>query len=264
MRRAAVAVMLVALLLGGMAEARAVSLVAPVYPDSTPVGPADPGDFLSKNSFDEVRAFYLRDRGHVTREETHAERGRMAFFEYMDVREVQRHDPVGSAIGVRIYSRPRRGVQEPATSLPVVGDIFGKLKLLLGQGSLSRTEYDALVERYSSLAAWYYPLTGKSDASGRAETVDAAINRRCEAGGAQGESQAQEMEALGRRAEELMTQGRQREAMDLMRRMGQMAQSVHEQSSGIEGVEKWKNCLEELEENGYQTRIEVALDPAGN
>ena len=242
--------------------AQSETLMASPYPASVSCETGLPGCFLSKDSHDQVAAFYERDRGPATTWKNDPDLDRYSFYEYMDVHTVHQYDPIGSAIGVRIYSQrvPTDG-GEPETSLPVVGEVFGKLKLLTVQDSMSMEEYNALVRKYRHLASWYYPMEKDTATSDRPVPKDKVILARCEKGPQEQET-AEDMEAMAMKAQQLMLQGRQREALALLQHAGESAQGIHEKGLGPEGIKKWEGCLEELQANGYPTRIEIAVNPS--
>lgn len=239
--------------------AQSQTLIAPLYPSSVSCETGQAGCFLSKDSFDQVAAFYEKEKGPATVTQNEPERNRYSFYEYMDVNTVHQYDPIGSAIGVRIYSKPVP--VDDGTSLPVVGEVFGKLKLLIVQGSMSMEEYNALVEKYRYLAAWYFPMEKGPTPLDRPVPQNKIILDRCEKG-PQAQKAAEDMEAMAMKAQQLMMQGRQREALALLQRAGESAQGIHAKSLGPEGIEKWEGCLEELQANGYPTRIEIAVNPS--
>lgn len=235
-------------------SAFAQSLVGPVYPESVRFSPDKPGYFLSKDSYDQVKSFYAKDSGGTTRERE-VDGFRTVFFEYMSVLEVQKYDPVGSAIGVQIFEGPFH------PSSPV-DETLGNLKGLNMQGSLSEAEYKRLVQEYKPVVWWFFPLSEKPDGNGKYWPLDEVIFEQCETGSAENTMQ-QDAEAMGKRVEELMAQGKHQEAMQLMQQLGQ---SVHQYTEtnirGPGAVEKWTTCLRELKKNGYRTRIEIAVHPA--
>ncbi len=242
--------------------AYAEDLLAPLYPGSVAYSPEKPNHFLSKDSYQQVKNFYIRDRGNLTQEEIHPEKGRYAFFEYMDVYEVQKYDPVGSAIGVRLYS-PAPESNEAETGLKHVGEVFFELKGLMMHGSLSSAEYDRLVAKYRPLASCYFPVTSNLDHNGHQIPMDEVIYGRYK-NDPEKESVQQDAEAMAQKVQALMDQGRTEEAMQIMQQLGQSSQQAVQNSLGIQGVEKWKKCLRELEENAYKTKIEIAVHPSSS
>jgi hypothetical protein len=240
----------------GALSVKAENFIAPFYPGMVSCGPdyPHPGCFLSKDSSEKVKSFYAADKGPVTSERTNAEGEGEAFFEYMSAREVNKYDPPGAAIGVRIYSRS----PDSSKTTAVVDDIFDNLKMLMVQGHLRQEEYNTLVGKYRHLATRYYPRSKQSE---RSLSMDRIIMDRCEMGPAEKNTQ-QDMEAMGAKAQELMTQGRQREALELLQRMGQTGQGAYENSISPQGVKKWEECLEELSNHAYPTRVTIAPDPA--
>ncbi|MBS3809367.1 MAG: hypothetical protein KGY38_04350 [Desulfobacterales bacterium] len=242
--------------------AYAEDLLAPLYPGSVAYSTEKPNHFLSKDSYEQVKDFYIRDRGNPVKEETCPEKGRYAFFEYMDVNEVHKYDPVGSAIGVRLYS-PAPENNEVETDLKHVGEVFFELKGPVMHGSLSSAEYDRLVAKYRPLASCYFPLTSNLDHNGHQIPVDEVIFSRYKKD-PEKESMQQDAEAMAQKVQALMAQGRTEEAMQIMQQLGQSSQQAVKNSRGIQGVEKWKKCLRELEENAYKTRIEIAVHPSSS
>jgi hypothetical protein len=245
------AVWMTVLFLGlAVAPAWADGLVGPVYPGAVPVSSDRPGWFLSGDPYERVKAYYVKDSGAPARERT-VDEGRTAFIEYMDVREVQTYDSVGSALGVQVFERPGR----PSAA----ADVLGMLKGMAMNGMLSRSEYAQLEETYRPVTRWFFP---RAEGSGR--SLDEVIYERCEKGPAE-EALARDAEATAARVQELMMQGKQQEALALMQRMAQSA-GDHHASHGVgeAGAARWKECLAEMKRSGYPTRIEIHRHPAAS
>ena len=246
----------------GLSTAGAETLVAPVYPGAVAYEPENPGYFLSKDSYAQVKAFYSRDKGAPAWEKEHKEQGWTAFFEYMSAVEVHKYDPVGSAIGVRVIGKDMDMYDEmPVASLPVVGEIFSNIKMLMMQQERpDMSGYNDLVAKYRHLSCWYFPLVEHPDAPGAFIPMDKLILQQCEKSPDEQKSE-RNMQDIAQKAEELMKQGRQREALELLQQVGHAAGNEFARATGSEGIEKWKEGLVKLHENGFPTRIEIAPHP---
>ncbi|KJS33398.1 MAG: hypothetical protein VR64_00930 [Desulfatitalea sp. BRH_c12] len=256
-------ILFVILSLMGVTSSSAGDLLAPIYPGAVSFGSDRPGHFLTKDSFEQVKKFYAGDKGPATSEKNHKELGRSVFFQYMSAADVHKYDPVGSAIGVHVTVKSTEMLAgEPESSLPVVGDILGRIKMLMmRQNNPNMDAYHKLVNQYRHLSGWYFPLSDKRDASGRLMSMDKVVVALCEQGPSE-ETSRHAMEAMTKKAEDLMMQGRQREALEILQNVGQAAQNEYARATGSDGIEKWKACLEQLKEHGYPTQIEIALDPS--
>ncbi|MCA1792964.1 MAG: hypothetical protein LC660_03665 [Desulfobacteraceae bacterium] len=255
-------IVLTLFLIFGLAAAGAETLIAPLYPGAVAYGPENPGYFLSKDSYEQVKAFYHKNKGAPAWEKEHKEQGWTAFFEYMSVVEVHKYDPVGSAIGVRVIGKnPDMYDDVPVSTLPVVGEIFNNIKMLMMQQDLpDMSEYNNLVDKYRHLSCWYFPLIEDPDAPGTFISMDELILKQCTKNPGEQKSE-QNMQDLAKKAEELMKQGKQREALELLQQVGHAAQNEVARSTGSPGIEKWKQGLVKLQEKGFPTRIEIAPHP---
>jgi len=229
-------------------QVHASKLLGPIYPDSVQSSSENPRWYLSKDAYEQVKAHYKRSCQKPVQERV-VDGSRVAFFEYMSVTEVQKYDPVGSAIGVVVYERSRRQSK--------VADALGNLQGMMQNGMLSEPEYNRLVEEYDPVCGWFFP---QSEDTG--EYLDLDIYARYEKGPAE-QALQQDTEAMAKKVQALMQQGKQQEAMQLMQQMGQAVQEHHsEVGIGQAGVDKWKECLAEMKSKGYRTRIEHAFHPA--
>lgn len=255
-------IVLTLFLILSLSTAWAKPLVAPIYPGAVAYGPENPGYFLSKDSYEQVKAFYHKNKSAPAWEKEHKERGWTAFFEYMSVVEVHKYDPVGSAIGVRVIGKdPDMYDGVPVSTLPVVGEIFNNIKMLMmRQDRPDMSEYNSLVDKYRHLSRWYFPLTQDPDAPGTFIPMDELILEQCKKSPGEQNSE-QNMQDLAKKAEELMKQGKQREALQLLQQVGNAAQNEFARSTGSSGIEKWKQGLVKLQEKGFPTRIEIAPHP---
>ncbi|MFN2366449.1 MAG: hypothetical protein ABR523_08325, partial [Desulfurivibrionaceae bacterium] len=207
-------------------------------------------------SFEQVKAFYAADHGSAG-EESETERKRYAFFEYMNAGEVDKYDPPGAAIGVSIYSNTLQGDK----TTRVVDEIFDKFKMLMAQNQMTQDEYSDMVGKYAHLATWYYPPFEEVNRQGKPLLMDQVIGSRCEKNSGQ-EKARRDAEKMGAKVQELMMQGRQREALELLQEMGQASQDVITHSLSPEGVKRWEECLKELSRSAFPTRFTIAADPS--
>jgi len=231
-------------------QALATELLGPIYPDAVPYSSEQPEYFLSKDPYEKVKTYYKEDSRGVVKERT-LDGARVAWIEYMSVTEVQKYDSIGSALGVEVFEQPSR--QSKAA------DVLGMLKGMMMNGMLSKAEYDRLVKEYKPVCQWFFPW---SDEDG--QPLDVSIYEDYEH---RPEDRAlkQDTDAMAIRIQELMKQGKQQEAMQVMQQMAHSVEEHHaEHGTGQAGVERWKECLAELKRNGYLTRIRNALHPAAS
>ena len=248
--------MLFLILSAGSASAE--TLIAPIYPGAVPCGPSasHPGCYLSKDSFEQVKDFYAADHGSAG-QGSETERKRYLFFEYMNAGEVDKYDPPGADIGVSIYSNTPQGDK----TTRVVDEIFDKFKMLMVQNQMTQEEYNILVDKYGHLATWYYPPFEESNRQGKPLLMDQVIASRCEKNSRPGKAR-RDAEKMGAKVQELMMQGRQREALELLQKIGQASQEVIEHSNSPEGVQEWEACLKELSRSAFPTKFTIAADPS--
>jgi len=227
--------------------AGAADLVAPVYPGAAVFAPDTPGCYLSREAYEQVKGFYEKDSGGVSRERV-VDGARQTFFEYMSVTEVQKYDSVGSAMGVEVSERPN--------SQTAAADVLGTLKVMAANGLLGQAEYKRLENEYEPVVRWFFR---KDEKTGK--PMDELIYARYEKGPAE-QALQQDTEALAKKAEALMMQGKHQQALELMEQAGNAVGSFHgDYGTGAAGVEKWKKCLAEMKGKGFWTRIRIARHP---
>ena len=225
--------------------AGAADLVAPVYPGAAVFASDRSGCYLSRDAYEQVKGFYEKDSGGVSRERI-VEGARQAFFEYMSVTEVQKYDSVGSAIGVEIFERPH--------TQSAAADVLGTLKVMAVNGLLGKDEYKGLADEYEPVVRWFFRRDEKTG-----KPMDELIYARYEKGPAEKAAQ-QNTKALAKKAEALMMQGKHQQALQLMEQAGNSVGRLHaDYGMGAAGVEKWKKCLAEMKRKGYRTRIRIAV-----
>ncbi|TVR74270.1 MAG: hypothetical protein EA408_03125 [Marinilabiliales bacterium] len=197
--------------------------------------------YYTKDSYQDVRSYYVSEIGEPRMEEDDGDRGKSSFFSY------QRRMP--EDIGVRISGRQGRS--------RVPSRIFNSLNGLAVQGVIPESRVNEIREKYSYLERCYF--VSEKDESGKLVAADELIYKRYEekigAGGVESESSEEVME----RAQQLMAQGRMQEATELLKKMQEGQLAGAELATSPRAAEMWVECLEELAASAYDVSITIYL-----
>ena len=248
--------------------ARAGDLLAPVYPGAEHAPEYDSGhfeSFLSRDPPGKVSAWYRGRLGMAPQQAT----GHHDWFPLMTQQEVARILHSGHRdwtraedAGVDVRSHPLvnsgadvewiRSQTEPCTS-----DHFMVLRDLVTRGAGTQADFDALCEKYGWIEHAYYRLY---DPDGLRQPMDEHLldqARKRLYGGAY--RSAEDAEALGRRMQELVTQGRFEEAGKLMEQF----QGAHEASAEVpeDAWTQWVEYLQQVADHAYPTMIRIHRHP---
>ena len=171
--------------------------------------------YFTDDSYEAVRAFYLKEAGNPVEEDTSGpSEKKQAFFEYADY--------IVHKGGVRIE---QRGVKSDA-----VARVFRQISYIADRGVISRSDYENIVKKYEYLHSYYYKNDSDTEIYRRYET-------RLTPGGAG---------AASEEAQRLIMSGRQQEGMALMQQISKDAQRAAQLQNSPELADEWVKCLDEI------------------
>ncbi len=243
-------------------------LLAPVYPGAVRAPEYDSGRaqvWLSKDPPEKVSAWYREKLRKVPEQAT----GRHDWFPLLRQQEVARMlNSAGrdwtlaedAGVDVRRHPLAHTGgdvVKTRSRAQPCMSDHFMTLRHLVARGVGTQADFDALCRKYAWIEDAYYRL---HDPGGLRQPMDKYLLEQAEKRFAAGPRQgAADAEALGRRMQELMQQGRFEEAGKLM----ESFQGAHQASATLpaDAWEQWVGHLERVARNAYRTMIRIHKDP---
>ncbi len=253
--------------LGAWAGA-AEGLLAPVYPGADRTPEYDNGRdqvWLSRDPPEKVSAWYREKLRKAPEQAT----GRHDWFVLLRQQEVARmlssagRDwTLAEDAGVDVRRHPlvhtgRDVAKTRSRAQPCLSDHFMTLRQLISRGEGTQADFDALCRKYAWIEDAYYRL---HDPRGLRQPMDKYLLAQAEKKFASGARQgAADAEALGRRMQELMQQGRFEEATRLMEGF----QGAHQASATLPGDawEQWAGHLEQVARHAYRTMIRIHKDP---
>jgi len=243
-------------------------LLAPVYPGAVHAPEYDSGRFeawLSQDPPEQVSAWYRDRLGKMPEQAT----GRHDWFPLLRQQEVARmlrsaHKDwtlaEDSGVDVRRHPLASTGADVEwirSQQGSCRSDHFMVLRDLVNRGEGTQEDFDALCEKYGWIEHAYYRL---HDPDGLRQPMDkyllAQARERLYAGATRGAADA---EALGRRMQALVMQGRFEEAGELMEAL----QGAHQASATLpeDAWAQWVAYLQRVAEHAYPTMIRIHKHP---
>ena len=243
-------------------------LLAPVYPGAVHAPEYDSGRFeafLSRDPPEKVSAWYGSRLGKAPQEVT----GHHDWFPLMTWREaarilrsIHRNWTHAEAAGVDVRRHPlaNNGADVEwirSQAAPCLSDHFMVLRDLVNRGAATQADFDALCEQYAWIEHAYYRL---KDPDGHRWPMDKYLldQARKRLYGSAYRS-GEEAEALGRRMQELVMQGRFEEAGRLMAQL----QGAHAESARVpeDAWAQWVGYLRQVADHAYPTLIRIHKHP---
>ncbi|MFP4024126.1 MAG: hypothetical protein ACLFVR_06325 [Thiohalospira sp.] len=212
--------------------------IAPLYPQAVKMEKGNQGIFLSKDTYEQVKAFYIKDIGQPATEETG--QSKTAFFLYHKVPE--KHKMEAQDLGVHI--KANTGNEK------AIDYILRNYKDALLHNLISQQEYDRIVKRYSYLKNMYYVYLPEKKVS-KAMDIYKKYDKKIKE---DKKSEEQDLEAQSENIQQLLEEGKVEE---LAEQMKQMNSSSMDALGEITDVKQWEECLKEIEKNAYRVYIYI-------
>ena len=236
----------------GVCYSQTHNFVAPLYPGAIQSGSHYPGEFLSKDSFEEVKSYYTNDHGAPQTDEPRGRVGKYAFFRYTPMRAGRLDFEMGATIETE---RNRNSI---------ANRVLEKFEGAANAGFIDRSEYNRIYKKYKHLKYSFYPLV-LDPSTGERVAKEEVIYKKYE-DKEKDDFVITEEEAVDHQAvfQQMMNEGRVQEAAEYMARVSQQA---HEESTTYardvqdgKTLELWKDCLRELDQNAYKVMIKIGIE----
>jgi hypothetical protein len=186
--------------------------------------------YLTKDSYDDVKAFYVNKYGASHHESNADGTKRAATFFY----EKTNFEPRG------IHLSERNG-----NSRAVVR-VFSELKGLIVRDILTQTKYDEIEKKYRHLQNYYY-------VQGEDEAIYKEYHKILGAGG----TEALDKEETMAKAQELIMAGKIQEGTALLENLRDGMTDSMEYAGSEKAVDSWIDCLEEFNAVKYPVQIRI-------
>lgn len=200
------------------------------YPGALNLSPEKNTQYLTRDSYEKVREFYVGIYDAPHHENKQGEAGKYATFFY----EETRYEPRG------IHVNDRRGNSK------AVENVFSELDDLLAMNILDQERYDEIENKYIYLEDYYY--RGNED-----EDVFNKYYKDLGLGG----TEAVDQEKIMAEVQKLMMEGKIQEATALMEDMKESMVSSMEYAGSPEAIDSWIECLEEIGSLKYPVMIRI-------
>jgi hypothetical protein len=216
--------------------------IGTVYPGSVQLESRE-GYFISRDSYEKVKAFYVNDKGQPKSETQSEENGKHAFFVYYTSPECPKMGTFDLGVNISTNSGNERAIE-------YVFERFneGVLKQLITQ-----REYDDIVKKYGYLKNMYYQY----DANVRNSSAMAIYRKYEKMIKDNIEGQGQNLEEMSMKVQRLMAEGKMQEVAELMKQMHTATGAVAKDLTSGDEYELWRKCLEEIEKNLYRSQIRI-------
>ncbi|MFO7790751.1 MAG: hypothetical protein R6V32_09285, partial [Bacteroidales bacterium] len=180
--------------------------------------------YLTKDSYDEVKAFYVNKYGSPDHESKKEETKRAATFFYEET----------------IFEPRGIHLSEILGNSRAVVHVFSELKGLIVREILTQAGYDKIEEKYKHLKDYYY-------VDGEDEAIYDKYHKMLGAGG----TEALDTEEIMTKAQELIMAGKTEEGKALLESMRDGMISNMEYAGSEKAIDSWMDCLEELDAVKY-------------
>lgn len=186
--------------------------------------------YLTKDSYDEVKAFYVNKYGAPDHENNKDETKKSATFFYEET----------------IFEPRGIHLSEKSGNCRAVVHVFSELKGSLIREILTQTRYDEVEERYKHLKDYYY-------VDGEDEIIYKKYHQMLGAGG----TEALNKEETMAKAQKLIMAGKIQEGTALLESMRDGMIANMEYAGSEKAIDSWIDCLEELDVAKYLVRIRI-------
>lgn len=222
-------------------------LVAPAYPGAVKLSGDNPVIFITNDSYEQVTAFYALDLGSGPESESDdGETGKKSWFLY-DSWTIGADTPGHGDIHIVVIGVNVDYMVINNSYVELVLDMFSDK---VDQNVYNRDDYHNLVDRYGYLANVYFPLV---DAEGGKICRSRAIyNKYNEMEKKAEEEQNKYEEDAAININQLLEQGDLMELVEMGKKMMGDYENIHDMSL-------WEDCLEEMAQEYYTTRISISL-----
>lgn len=200
------------------------------YPGAVNINPVNNNRYLTHDSYEKVREFYVGVYGAPHHENTQGETGKTATFFY----EETNYEPRG------IHLNDRRGNSK------AVKNVFSELEDLVAMNILDQERYDEIEKKYIYLEDYYY--RGNED-----EDVFNKYYKDLGLGG----TEAADQDKIMAEVQKLMMEGKIQEATTMMEDMKESMVSSMEYAGSPEAIDSWIECLEEIDRLKYPVMIRI-------
>lgn len=200
------------------------------YPGAVPEYPENTSYYLTKDSYEKVRAFYVNTYGAPDYEKTETNSKRTATFYYKET--------FVESMGILLNEK--RGNNR------TVVQVFSELKGLIVREILTQARYDEIEKKYMHLKDYYY-------VDGEDEAIYKEYHKMLGAGG----TEAMNNEETMAKAQELIMAGKIQEGTALLERMRDSMIDNIEYAGSEKAVDSWIECLEELSAIKYPVLIRI-------
>lgn len=200
------------------------------YPGAVAQFPESRNYYLTKDSYEKVKAFYVNTYGAPDHESAENETKRAATFFY----EETIFEPRG------IHLAEKKG-----NSRAVV-HVFSELKGLIVRDILTQTRYDEIEGKYRHLQDYYY-VRGEDEATYK------KYHKMLGAGG----TEALDKEETMAKAQKLIMAGKVQEGTALLENLRDGMTASMEYADSEKAIDSWIDCLEELDAAKYPVRIGI-------
>jgi hypothetical protein len=210
-----------------------------VYPDCIAKRPGNNTEYLTNDSYEKVRTFYMNTYGGPNYESEGDDGIRTANFHY----EKTIFEPMGVHI-----------TEKNGNSRSVI-HVFSQLKGMIVRGILDEARYNEIENKYSFLQNHYFAFV--KNESGKLVSADEAIYAKYYKKLGAGGTEATNREATMAEAQKLIMSGKVTEGKAMLERMRDSMIAGIEFAGSAEAVDAWLVCLEEMDAVKYQLSIRI-------
>lgn len=200
------------------------------YPGTVAKNPGYTSYYLTKDSYEKVKAFYVNTYGAPDYENTETNSKRTATFFYKETII----EPMG------VHLNEKKGNNR------TVVRVFSELKGLIIREILTQARYNEIEEKYMHLKDYYY-------VRGEDEIIYEKYHQMLGAGG----TEALNKEETMAKAQELIMAGKIQEGTALLESFRDGMIENMEYANSEKAIDSWIDCLEELNTAKYQVSITI-------
>ncbi len=200
------------------------------YPGAVKKMPGSNQVYLTRDSYEKVKEFYVGVYGAPDYENKQDESQKYATFFWEET----------------IYEPRAVKINDRKGNSKAVKDVFSKLKGLIQMNILDESRYDEIEKKYIHLKDYYY-LQGED------ENVYKKYNKKLGAGG----TEAVNNDEIMAEAQKLIMAGKVQEATAMMEDMKKSMTDSMDHAGSPEAIDSWIECLEEISQLKYPVMINI-------
>ena len=212
-----------------------------IFPGAVPQWESNEDYFLTNEDYESVISYYTKEKGAPRHEDDSGEKGRSAWFLYIEMLP----DDGG------LYVSEKKGNSRGAER------VFSQLQSLVVRGHASQEQVNEIEQKYGYLKQYYFVY--RKNERGKDVPYDEIIFSKHDKKLGLGGTEVVDMDEVMQKAQQLMSEGKTQEGLALIKQANEDIISGMNTANSAEAVDLWIECLEEIAANAYPVQLAIAM-----